>query len=325
MRAVNAATLVDVLSAQPFSLPPTQPTWFPVIDGITITQDPSIPLHPDSRSNLVPVIAGIDTDDLSIFIYHLFPSPIPAQRFAEYVQQFPLFHNDTGLINQALHLYPADPGDNRPILSAMLTDVLLLCPLRRQVSIATQSDTPSFLYRFAHSTACSIYASYLGVTQTAQLPYVFGNVFPGCQFTEDEMRLSNSIQQYWISFAANFTPISIGNLQWPVFGDDDERNIVFNVPISIQQDLGLTVCEFWDPLLSPQSSALPHWVVPVVATFSSVIGVIIICYTVVKCIERRVQQRNQSMLTQSLLQAHKPYSGWQLRLSRTNSEMQIML
>lgn len=325
LRQVSHAVLVSTMPGELLAMPPATPTWHPVIDGVALTQDPILSVYKNAWSNAVPFVGGTDANELSLFVFHALPQPLSVQAFTSYVQQFPLFHNDTGLIQRALELYPADPGDGRHALAAMLSDALIVCPMQEQAKRVADNGISSFLYRFAHFTACNIFPSYYGVTQTAELPYLFGHPYANCMFTVDEMALSTAVEQYWTSFAANFTPVSAGNFQWPRYSSNSPLNLVLSLPITTQRELEDDECEFWEPLLSPLPYELPGWVVPVVATLCSIASVVIIAFIIAKCIERAVQRRNQSMLTQSLLHSHKPYSGWQLKLTRSKSETEIML
>eukprot|EP00698_Gefionella_okellyi_P007792 TRINITY_DN1904_c0_g2_i1.p1 TRINITY_DN1904_c0_g2~~TRINITY_DN1904_c0_g2_i1.p1 ORF type:complete len:590 (+),score=96.25 TRINITY_DN1904_c0_g2_i1:483-2252(+) len=314
LRNVPATNLISALPSSPFMLSAGQMLWLPVVDGVIFVANPWLQLE-YSRFTRLPLMLGFDTNDMSLFVYAYYSQPLNAMGYVSAVQNIPLLQNNSALIAQVLERYPTTGGDadNRPALVALLTDAYVTCPMRQLAEVVVAEQDEVYLFRFARETVCSPYGSQYGVPRTAEVPYVFQQPYPSCVFSVEELQLSNTVMQFWVSFASSGTPSASGTTVWPMYSSTLAHSIVLDIPIFLQQQPFEAQCRFWSPLLFP-TTKLPGWVVPVAVSAAIVIVVVIGIFVVAQIRYRLSQRKQKTVLDAPLLSRRsESYSGWQLR------------
>jgi para-nitrobenzyl esterase len=211
LRAVPASTLA---LAEPGTI-------YPFVDGTILTQTPTAAFT-SGQFNQVPVISGGNHDEWRIFVadqYDFAGNPLltPTQYQDATVALYgPILGPIVYGIVYPLASYPS-PGI---ALGASGTDWIFACPERNSVRLLAQNVT-TYAYEFNDENAPDLFAPPatfpLGAYHGSELQYLFNlnERFTGTNpFTRQQQALSNSMINYWTSFARNANPNSAGQPMW---------------------------------------------------------------------------------------------------------------
>jgi carboxylesterase type B len=122
-------------------------------------------------------------------------------------------------------------------MAAVVTDYSYVCPAYRGLVRAAQKGVPAWTYLFNYTPSCQWFStlpqtaiSFVGSTHTAEIPFVFGNLFdqPGgngtCNGTVQEFTLSQIMIQAWTNMAATASPAGNG-VQWPQWNASSSQGL----------------------------------------------------------------------------------------------------
>jgi len=80
-----------------------------------------------------------------------------------------------------------------------------------------------------------------------ELPYVYGNLFRhSWAYTEEDMELSELMQQYWVNFVKTGNPNAEGLPEWKPFADNPEQVMELGTHIGMIQDPHLAIYDIID-------------------------------------------------------------------------------
>jgi len=239
------ASLTDILSAQ--ARVSTTGAWYPVIDGVYITSDP---INALAKENLkAPVLIGTTLNDGSIAV------PAWDMTDTDYANEIKLiFPNDSSII---LSQYPPT-SYNSPAYAwtQVWTDYYYTCTTFRLMDVP--KSPPLYQYVWTHKLSwikcpglwCQLdpYEIYTG----SEIYFVFGN--PPLSFTTAEQTLSQSMMEYWTSFAASGVPSSnTAAVAWPKYTSTSGQYLTLDINITVSTFYSPGACTFWDQLTEPSS------------------------------------------------------------------------
>lgn len=131
-----------------------------------------------------------------------------------------------------LSLFEAANGNDTGLAVVQATSVVdtyfhFKCPGYAGAVEAARNNIPVWTYEFTHNSTCvwlntmsQAAASEYGASHTAELPYLFGNMYfnftSPCNDTTDEYRLGAQMRSLWTAMAENGDP-SIDDISWPKF------------------------------------------------------------------------------------------------------------
>lgn len=242
--------------------------WTPIVDGVDVLDQP-IDIFALGKVASMPVIIGTTSEETVFFIYEGFPKPVSSLELDGL--ELAIF----GAHYKAVHeKYPPLSGqDNRPLAAVMGTQYTFSCSTRHAVwgltnlTRAGEVKNPLWLYVFNHSMSfdwgkgfefCNGHSCH-GV----ELPFVFHSAsMGGLNYTADELVLTNSMVEYWTTFAhtGNPNPTSENErfgqlLSWPeyrvdpVTGTKTAGYMRFKTPKSdVLTDYDSDICKFWDSI-----------------------------------------------------------------------------
>lgn len=157
--------------------------------------------------------------------------------------------------DQVLAQYPAS-GYKLPALAyaAYITDWLFACPaLGASQAIARYS--PVYAYEFSDRAAPSHSVppeeiGGLGAYHAAEIQYVFQTKSPWggpAEFTPEQKRLSDQMQEAWVSFARDGVPSIAGEVPWEPLrpGKERVRILAPDGPAYVSDFTGRHNCSFW--------------------------------------------------------------------------------
>jgi len=261
------------------SSPFTRYSWGPVIDGVEIVEDPLVLLRDGAFNNHVPLLAGTNTNEGSVFVYPYFDAGLNATGYKQFVSgmldsgEKQGLNLNRSLVGTILDFYPpSDTEDNRPLAAQLAADYSFICGTRflaRMVNTySIGSGNAVYLYRFNyHATADTTPRSW-GITHGSEVPFVFdhGDWEGGtnASFTDKEEKLAAMMGMLWASFARNGAPapssFAMGghhqstqnksDVIWPAYTNTTDSELVFDVgDLQIEKHPRALFCDFWMNLL----------------------------------------------------------------------------
>jgi len=207
LRAMDARTLTNAASAAGF--PP-----FGAVDGYALT-DQLVTTFDKGEQAPVPILAGFNSGEIRSL--RVLAPPVPANA-ADYER---VIHERYGdLADDFLKLYPA--SDMAESILATTRDALYGWTTERLVAKQTALGRPSYLYLFDHGYPAADGAGLHGF-HASELPFVFGTfdgtppLWPKVPATPEEAALSDTMIDYWTSFARTGRPEAPNAPAWSSF------------------------------------------------------------------------------------------------------------
>jgi para-nitrobenzyl esterase len=209
LRAIPADKLVEQTAKVGF-------VPFGIIDDVYLTaQMPEV--FDKGEQAKVPVLAGFNEGEIRSLRFLL--PPIPANA-AAYEAAVRVGYGE--LADRLLQIYPS--SNIEASMLATTRDAMYGWTAERLAAFQDASGYPSYFYLFDHSYPN---ADRLGLRafHAAEIPYMFGNLdaavapWPEPPRTRSERALSDTMMQYWASFARDGTPVAEGAPAWPRYGE----------------------------------------------------------------------------------------------------------
>jgi para-nitrobenzyl esterase len=124
-----------------------------------------------------------------------------------------------------------------------VTDLYFTCPTRIAARAVSKTGAPVFLYQF---TRVLPGGEKLGAFHSLEIQYVFGNPMPWLSREAVDDRLSATMMDYWVRFAATGDPNGAGAPQWPRYGASDEY-MELGTTVRAGRALKKDVCDAIEP------------------------------------------------------------------------------
>jgi len=244
----------------------------PVIDGVSLTDDPWHLVRQGKHNKEVSVMVGSVRDEGALITAE-FPKKLNAIEFniavgtvlatlgtkakLAYVKK---------IYDPSVYPYPEDLGDASQWwweLTRIGTDTvpgLGACGTRSYSrDLLAGGSNNVYTYIFAKTSLnAPIDPSETVVCHGAEVGFVFGDTQNTTTPAETELALA--MASYWSSFAVNDDPNHEGLPHWPKFAADSDVSLRFDDAPSLggiytQQGLRKNACDYWDSVESPSSSA----------------------------------------------------------------------
>jgi para-nitrobenzyl esterase len=214
MRARSAQEILDTFQSNPMF----GTLWgFTPVDGWVLPAQPREILERGEQVD-VPVLIGTNDDEGSVLVDY-FPADWRSS-LEGYRKALKTNYGDSADALGALYPAAAD-AEVRGAMAEILADDIFLFPTWAWAHGMASVSSPAWVYRFTKVPAIEEAESY-GAYHGAELPYVFGTVWPGAEWDEDDEQLSKTIRGAWLRFAATGDPNGGELPQWPAFTADNE-------------------------------------------------------------------------------------------------------
>jgi para-nitrobenzyl esterase len=210
LRSMDAETIVNK----------TVPTgWLPfgTIDGKILPRQ-LVEVFDRGEQARVPLLAGFNSGEIRSL--RVLAPPVPADA-ATYEKEIRARYAD--LADDFLKLYPS--SDMQESIWATTRDALYSWTAQRLAVKQTAAGMPAFLYLFDHGYPAAD-ARGLHAFHASELPYVFGTRdktppnWPPPPHTAAEVTFSESMLDYWSSFARGGVPSAAGQPVWQPYGTE---------------------------------------------------------------------------------------------------------
>jgi len=190
---------------------------FPTIDGRVLPRQLVDTFDSGAQAH-VPILAGFNEGEIRSLRFLLPPPPADA---GAYTNEIRTRYGD--LADAFLQRYPAD--NVAESMLATTRDAMYGWTAERLAAKQTAVGAPSFLYYFDHSYPAAD-ALDMHAFHAAEIPYVFGATartparWPAIPQTPEELRLSDAMLNYWLSFARDGVPRAEGEAEWRAYGPE---------------------------------------------------------------------------------------------------------
>jgi para-nitrobenzyl esterase len=208
MRAMDASTLS--LAAPKAGFAP----WGTIDGHIMLRQ--LVDVFDKGEQAPVPLLAGSNSGEIRSL--RILAAKLPANAAA---YEAVIRGQYLDMADQFLQLYPSTNLEES--ILATTRDALYSWTATRLVKKQTAVGQPAFLYFWDHGYPAADSAGLHGF-HASELPYVFGTIhqttpfWPKIPDTPEERKLSDSMIQYWTSFARTGKPQAANEPDWPAYG-----------------------------------------------------------------------------------------------------------
>jgi para-nitrobenzyl esterase len=217
--------------------------YLPVVDGYVLPDDPAR-LFEEGRFHHVPLIAGTNRDDGSLFAPHV-------RNLAQWRAW--AVHKAGAMAGELMNLYPAPTDrDARQSATEASADYGFLYGTRSVLRANAQVEPHTYQYLFSRVNGLGRRTHY-GAYHAAEIGYIFGTlpdsvygtkptlwadltVYPDTYGAADA-KLSQAMMSAWVAFAKTGSPNGPGLAHWPPFAPGHEAYLEFGDQIVAKTDL----------------------------------------------------------------------------------------
>ena len=226
-----------------------QPLHFaPVGDGIVVSE--ALWSARDERHwQDVPLIIGTTANELTAM--GIMPSVMIPEMVAGFWQMFQPWESYVQRIfgeqaERVLTLYPADtPEEVYSALDRLGTDLMTCYCKLSAALLSEQVSSPTYMYQFARVPDWE-HSETMGAFHTLEIGYVFGGPRMWMQHIEyeaEDKALSETMMDYWTTFAATGDPNGPGRPDWPVYDPASEDYLEFDVEVTVKSEMVNEICD----------------------------------------------------------------------------------
>jgi para-nitrobenzyl esterase len=231
LRALSAEKILE--GFKPVMMGPLGNRFPPVIDGWVLPDD-VMTIFDQGRLNIVPLIAGANADEGSIFIPAApFPTVDVYRGFLKSPQGYGTFGDDV------FALYPAkEPPDILRSFRDVFADGFFIGPTRNLVKVVSKTGGKAYIYHFTMKYPGQ--AAALGAFHTAEIPYVMDDLerlkhASPTPFDAKDQTLANTMSAYWVQFAKTGNPNKEGLPEWPAYDAAKDQYMEFGEAVKVGQ------------------------------------------------------------------------------------------
>lgn len=216
--------------------------FHPVVDGELLTALPAERIaSPDGPS--VPIVLGTTLDEARYWYYYLPElTRLPLLYFDPWLAS--IVGDDADTVKDAYRT--ARPGLSEAELGlAMVGDVGFRMPAIRMAEALAARGVDVRMYLATVPTIGL--DGILGSPHAVELPFVFGTTAAAAEFVADDdanRRLSDRVQDLWVSFARGEEPSSDG-LAWPLYDAESRATLILDPDLRVESDPYAGTREAW--------------------------------------------------------------------------------
>lgn len=190
------------------------------VDG-DFMPDLAVNVYARGEQHDVPVIAGTNTDEGTIFL-NLLPFNTPETYRAAMQEGFG--DHATAI----LELYPvADDGSLSAAKNQLITDTWFALHTRNMLSGMAKVPSKAWQYHFSRRAPQSPLGAYHGM----EIGYAFGNLRPDA--SAEDLDLSEAMTRYWVQFATSGDPNVDGLPAWPTYESETDQHLELGDEIKV--------------------------------------------------------------------------------------------
>jgi para-nitrobenzyl esterase len=241
LRALSAEKILE--GFKPVMFPPGN-IFSPGIDGWVLPDD-VMTIFDQGKQNMVPLIAGANGDEMTVFMPMVpFPTVDAYRGFLKSPQGYGTFGDDI------FALYPAkEPPDILKSFRDVSADSFFVGPTRNLVRAVNKTGTKAYMYHFTMTWPGPMAA--MGAFHSAELPFVMDNLervknSTQTLFEAKHQAFANTMSAYWVQFAKTGDPNKEGLPEWPAYDAAKDQYMEFGEAVKAGQGLRKEKLDFWE-------------------------------------------------------------------------------
>ena len=205
----------------------------PVIDGVILTDSWKKNLE---NSGTIDLMIGTMAQD-----GWGFNAPITSvQDYEDHAQS--LFHNQT---QDVLTIYPADTAEQAAIQDAVTSTTAGFTQPARYIAKAVEAQNLNVYRYVCRFTPPTEQGALFGCYHSAELAYVFGNLFPEKGYGPEDKPLSETMMGYWTNFARTGNPNAASLPDWPIYTTQTPILVIDADQYPVINELQESDCDFF--------------------------------------------------------------------------------
>jgi para-nitrobenzyl esterase len=228
----------------------------PVQDGRAIAGFPFTLLEQGKWSK-VPVLAGTNTDEGTMFVYPDYPgNTFNDATYKQFIYNALNSHQsnpwNTSFMNQVYQQYPPSGSNNsdtnKATASALIADYSFVCGTRHFLRLIGPTTTEKqYLYHFDH-TPCSPVPNW-GVYHSSEIDFVYDTP-SGCavKFSPADETFAKQLGTWWSNMATSGNPNTpkTSTQNWPTYDATGDQDLYLNNQFKVETGRRKSYCDFWD-------------------------------------------------------------------------------
>lgn len=232
LAAMRAKSPQDILQAA--NINPTifgDPGLFfaPVFDGWVLPKDP-LKAYLGGKQHDVPVITGSTLNEGNIYLIR--EKDLSVEKYQSFLES--RFAENTA---KAFAMFPARTAkDVAPAIDKFVTVAVNAHPARLVAKSMERKKSKAYLYQFTRFPN-TVMARKLGAHHGVELAYVFGNMAVADGYDAVDMRLAQTVMDYWANFARSGNPNQQGLPDWPAYQSKSDLSLELGDVVRIRKHL----------------------------------------------------------------------------------------
>jgi para-nitrobenzyl esterase len=241
LRALSAEQVLR--GSKPVMMPPGN-VFPPAVDGWVLPDD-VMTIFDQGKQNKVPLIAGANADEMSIFIP---TSPFPSVDFYRGFLKSPQGYGKFG--DEVFALYPAkEPPDILRSFRDVGADSFFVGPTRYLMQAVSKTGGKAYMYHFTMTVLAPMPG--LGAYHSAEIPFVFNDIervknTSHVPFEPKHQALADTMSTYWVQFATTGNPNKQGLPEWPAYDAVTDQYIELGEVVKAGQGLRKDKLDLWE-------------------------------------------------------------------------------
>ena len=223
----------DAMSGMPFR---------PSVDGAIVPTTVDTALRAGAAAD-VPLLTGTNADEWKLFDL----MDATSMDDAELIKRFGALAPDGAKALDAYRRAHPDLG-SKELFSAFMTDIAFRIPAIRMLEAQREATDQVWSYLFSWATPAM--GGALGSCHALEVPFVFDVVdspelamFVGA---DAPVGLADSMQDAWIAFARNGSPVTDELTDWPAYDADRRATLEFAAECRLIDDPEAPLRQFWE-------------------------------------------------------------------------------
>lgn len=227
-------------------------SFTPVIDGAVITRQPLAEIR-DGNAEDVQVLAGTNLEEMKYFLVgDRSAAEMDEGRLVGRLRAS-LGDKAERIVEEYRRIREARSESTAPVdlWVAIASDYTFRIPTIRMLEAQRATGAPAYAYLFTWKSPAL--KGFLGSCHALEIPFVFGTLtaegmdrFTGSG--PDALRLSENMQDAWISFARTGDPGKESSIDWPVYDEESRQTVILDAEIRVADAPLDEERQLWDGL-----------------------------------------------------------------------------
>lgn len=211
----------------------------------------------EGKAAHVPLLHGTNRDEGLTFIGYLLGADAPDVTGLVYPIVMKYMFGDNADKVQKRYPSPGLLKSASPTIGDIVTDNWFKCATQKLALSNAKAGQATYNYRYSYRNSAAEVKAFtpalpaICVNHTchsAEIPVIFGSGHNAVEPNSREKSLGHSMMSYWGSFIRGGTPVDVGGVEWPLFGEERQGLLLGD---TVKQESEADLCHFWDSIGYP--------------------------------------------------------------------------